>query len=139
MLRIDQLQEAISASTHSSASPATSKRVQNDKEDHEEDEYIGFARAWRELSQLWRNHRAQDAEIEALREEVEHQALPGEVDDLLKLFKRRAQLKRSAHRARWMSVALKSYRFIHVGFGQITFLALLVHILHALKVIKLPL
>ena len=94
-----------------------------------------FARAWRELSQLWQNQRAQDAEIEALREEVEDQALPGEVDDLLKLFKRRAQLKRSAHRARWMSVALKSYRFIHVGVGQITFLALLVHILHALKVI----
>ena len=129
MLRIDQLQEAISASAKSSVSHAKSERNQDDDED------IGFARAWRELSQLWQNQRAQDAEIEALREEVEDQALPGEVDDLLKLFKRRAQLKRSAHRARWMSVALKSYRFIHVGVGQITFLALLVHILHALKVI----
>ena len=123
MLRVDQLQNAMS-STGGSSSPETT----DEEEPH--DMKSALKRVW----SLWRGQRDYESEIEAMRKEVGERALPGEVSELLKLFKRRARLKSSARRARWVSLALKSYRVAHVGLGQVTFLMLLIHILHALKV-----
>lgn len=134
MLRVDQLQESLAASTEAQATESKSgKSGKSSKGQDEEVHQLGFRRALSEIRSLYQAQRERDAEIENMRAEVEAQALPGEVDELLKLFKRRAQLKQGAQRARWISVALRSYRFIHVTIGQLTFLALLVHILHALK------
>lgn len=124
MTRLDQFQSAMDAA---------SQPEPEDKEAQEE-EGRSLRKVYKELSRLWRRQKAQEDEIDTLREEVHQRALPGEVDEILRLFKRRAQLKRSGQRARWFSIALRSYRVFHVGVGQLTFLALLTHILHQLKV-----
>ena len=81
-----------------------------------------------------KNIKNQDAQIDELKREVEGQTRLGEANAVLKLLKKRTELKRSVTRSRWVSKTLKSYRLIHVGIGQLTFVTLLVHILHALKV-----
>lgn len=125
MTRLDQFQAALHETSSLQASLATS----------EDEAKWSASRVLREIAHLWNQHREQDAKIDALRDELQDKVLSGEEDGVIRLLKRRAQLKRSSKRARWMSSALKSYRVIHVGLGQITFIALILHILHALKLI----
>jgi Fe-S-cluster-containing hydrogenase component 2 len=124
MMRIDQLQSVLSQTSDAgkSHSHQTPKGIEK------------IRQFWRELLKLRKNLKDQDAQIDELKREVEGQTRLGEANAVLKLLKKRTELKRSVTRSRWVSKTLKSYRLIHVGIGQLTFVTLLVHILHALKV-----
>lgn len=124
MMKIDQLQAAL----NQVADDELELRAASEDQDR-----MSLTRVWSEITQLVRKNKSQEEQIDQLKREVEGQARSGEAEVILKLLKKRARLKRGATRARWFSRALKSYRVVHVGVGQLTFLLLLIHILHALK------
>ena len=119
MLRVDQLQESLNQAQATTVS--------------EEQEHLGLRGVWRELRAMIRTSKDQEEQISDLESELEGQARFGEANAVVKLLKKRSRLKRGAFRARWLSRALKSYRVFHVSVGQLTFLVLLIHIFHALK------
>ena len=120
MLRVDQLQESLNLAQAEPSHP-------NDEKE------LGLRGLWNELRSMMSSAKKQDHQISELEGELEGEAREGEAAAVIKLLKRRSRLKRGALRAKWLSRALKSYRIFHVSVGQLTFLILVVHILHALK------
>ena len=90
-------------------------------------------KVWHEVLKLKQKKKAQEIQINDMKQELEQQTRSGEALTVLSLLKKRARLKRSATRSRWIAKVLKSYRSIHVALGQLTLIALVIHILHALK------
>ena len=125
MMRVDQLQSALNYNDFD-------QKPELD-EDEEHSTLDRIKKVWREVLKLKNKMKAQEAQIDEMKKELESQTRSGEAVSVLNLLKKRAQLKRNASRSRWIAKALKSYRFIHVALGQLTFLALIAHILHALK------
>ena len=99
----------------------------------DEEEPQGLRGLWTRLRALALGDRADEEAIESLRDELGERVKEGEAEDVLKLLKDKARLKRGASQAHWLSRVLKSYRVFHVTIGHLTFAVLLLHIFKSLR------